>query len=101
MTLSAAEILGVADRLGSLTPGKDATLIVTTDHPAQATCVVKRAFIRGRPISLDNKHTRDAARFGARPAGRLPPARTDLKGPPSQTRPPAASLERAGARHGG
>lgn len=87
MTLTAAEILGVSDRLGSLEPGKLATLIITTDHPCQTTCVVKRAFITGKPVALESKHSRDAARFQARPAPNLPPPRTDLKGPASRTAP--------------
>ncbi len=33
ITLSAAEILGVADRVGSLTPGKDADIAVFSSHP--------------------------------------------------------------------
>lgn len=88
MTLSAAEILGVADQLGSLDAGKRGDVIVTTDHPCQSTNVVKYMFINGRPVSLETKHTRDAAHFANRPPPDLPPARTDLKGSPSQTTPP-------------
>jgi len=35
ITLSAAEILGVADRVGSLKPGKDADLAVFSSHPLE------------------------------------------------------------------
>lgn len=86
MTLSAAEILGVADRLGSLDVGKIANVIVTTDSPLQATSRITHAFIQGKPIDLTNKHTRDAARFDARPAPTLPAPRTDLRGPQPQSR---------------
>ena len=86
-TLSAAEILGVEDRLGSLEPGKIANVIVTTDHPCQLTNVVERAFIRGRPISLESKHTRNAAKFAGRPAPPLAPPRADPRGPASRTKP--------------
>lgn len=85
MTLSAAEILGFEQELGSLEVGKRANVIVTSDHPAQATALVRHVFIAGRPVSLDSKHTRDAEKFANRPAASLPPARTDLKGPPSQS----------------
>lgn len=85
LTLTPAEILGVADRYGSLEPGKIANVVVTTGHLCQTTSVVRHVFIRGRPIPLDSKHTRDAERFAARPAADLPPARTDLRGPASMT----------------
>ncbi len=85
-TLSAAEILGVADQLGSLDVGKVANVIVTTDHPCRATTRVEYEFIGGRPVALESKHTRDAAGFAQRPAPTLPPPRTDLAGPPSQTK---------------
>jgi imidazolonepropionase-like amidohydrolase len=56
ITLSAAEILGVADKVGSLEPGKDATLIVTDGDPLEITTHVELAFIQGRPVDLDNRH---------------------------------------------
>ncbi|MFN0137633.1 MAG: amidohydrolase family protein, partial [Phycisphaerae bacterium] len=86
LTLSAAEILGVSDQIGSIESGKLANLIVTTDHPCQATNVVKHMFIRGKPVSLESEHTRDAEKFANRPHAELPPARQDLKGPPSQSK---------------
>jgi imidazolonepropionase-like amidohydrolase len=85
MTLNAAEILGIADRVGTLESGKVANVIVTTDHPCQATSVVRHVFIRGREVSLETKHTRNAKKFAARPAPDLPPPPTNLVGPPSQT----------------
>lgn len=85
MTLTPAEILGVADRLGSLEVGKIANVIVSTDSPLQGTNRVTHVFIRGKPVDLSSKHTRDASRFGARPAPQLPPPRTDLRGPQSQS----------------
>ena len=87
MTLSAAEILGLADRLGSLDVGKRADVIVTTDHPGQATNLVRHVFIGGRAVSTESKHTRDAGRFADRPAPHLPPPPRELKGPPSFSRP--------------
>ncbi len=58
ITLSAAEILGVADRLGSLEVGKDATLILTTGDPLETSTQLVRAFIQGRAVDLSNRHTR-------------------------------------------
>ncbi|MDX2114258.1 MAG: amidohydrolase family protein [Planctomycetota bacterium] len=57
ITLSAAELLGVGDRLGSVEVGKEATLIVTDGDPLEITTKVERAFIRGREIDLENKQT--------------------------------------------
>ena len=57
ITLSAAEILGIADRVGSLEPGKDATLIVTDGDPLEIPTSVERAFIQGRTVDLTSRHT--------------------------------------------
>lgn len=58
ITLSPAEIFGVADRLGSIDVGKSATLVVATgdimDHRSQVTDVL----IDGVPQSLETRHTR-------------------------------------------
>jgi imidazolonepropionase-like amidohydrolase len=58
LTLSAAEILGVADELGSLDAGKRATFIVTDGDPFEQTSMVRYAFIDGKPVSLETKFTR-------------------------------------------
>ena len=68
VTLHAAEILGVADRIGSLAPGKDADLIVTTGDPLEVLTDVVYMFIRGRAVPLETKHTRSYEKFRARPA---------------------------------
>lgn len=57
ITLSAAELLGVDDQLGSIEPGKHATLIVTTGDPLEITTRVLAAYIDGRAIDLRSKHT--------------------------------------------
>jgi imidazolonepropionase-like amidohydrolase len=57
ITLSAAEILGVADRLGSLEAGKDATLFLADGPPWELTTKVTQAFIAGREVPLRSKHT--------------------------------------------
>jgi imidazolonepropionase-like amidohydrolase len=55
ITLYAARILGVADRVGSLETGKDATLIVTDGDPLEITTQVEKLYIQGREVDLDNK----------------------------------------------
>lgn len=57
LTLYPAQIFGVADRVGSLEVGKDATLIITTDDPLEIMCQVEGAFIQGRKVDLTNRHT--------------------------------------------
>ncbi len=57
ITLSSAQILGVADRVGSLEVGKDATLIVTTDDILEIMSQVEIEFIQGRKVDLTSRHT--------------------------------------------
>lgn len=57
VTLNAARILGVGDRIGSLEPGKDATLIITTGDPLEITTSVEMMFIQGRTVDLSNRQT--------------------------------------------
>ena len=63
ITLSAAELLGVGDELGSVEPGKRATLIVTDGDPMEVATAVRRAFIDGREIDLSNKQTDLAEKY--------------------------------------
>lgn len=57
LTLHTAQILGIDATSGSLETGKDATLFVSEgDALDMRTCKVTLAFIKGRNISLDNKH---------------------------------------------
>jgi len=58
ITLTPAEILGVADRYGSITPGKSATLIITDGDPLQITTQVEAMWIDGAPVDLRNKQTK-------------------------------------------
>jgi imidazolonepropionase-like amidohydrolase len=57
ITLYPAQILGVAHRVGSLEPGKDATLIVTSGDVLETPTQVEMAFVQGRPVDLSSKHT--------------------------------------------
>jgi imidazolonepropionase-like amidohydrolase len=56
VTVDAAEILGVGDKLGSIDIGKRATLIVTTGDPLEITTDVIMAYIDGRQIDLGSRH---------------------------------------------
>lgn len=66
ITLRSAEILGVADRLGSLQPGKQATLMLTDGSPLELATRVDQAFIAGRRIDLRNKQTDLRDKYRAR-----------------------------------
>jgi imidazolonepropionase-like amidohydrolase len=55
VTLYPAQILGAAERLGSLEAGKDATLIVTTGDPLDIRSRVTNAFIQGRKVDLNDR----------------------------------------------
>ncbi len=56
VTLNPAEFLGIDDRVGSLEPGKDATLIITTGHPLDHLADVEQAYIEGRRIDMMDAH---------------------------------------------
>ena len=58
ITLYPAQILGVADRVGSLEPGKHATLIVTDGDPLEIETHVEAAYIQGRKVDLSNRQKR-------------------------------------------
>ena len=56
LTIDAAEILGVGNRLGSIEPGKIANLIVTRGDPLDVRGEVTHVIINGREVGLENKH---------------------------------------------
>jgi imidazolonepropionase-like amidohydrolase len=67
LTINPAEIFGVADRYGSLEPGKVANVVVTTGDPMDVRSTVRHLFIRGEAVPLDDRHTRLYEQFRARP----------------------------------
>jgi imidazolonepropionase-like amidohydrolase len=50
LTINPARIIGVADRLGSLEPGKDADIVIWSGDPLDVMNRVERAFLDGREI---------------------------------------------------
>jgi imidazolonepropionase-like amidohydrolase len=57
VTIYPARIWGVADRLGSIEVGKNATLILTDGDPLEIRTNVKRVYISGEEIPMDSRHT--------------------------------------------
>lgn len=66
ITLSPAEILGVQDRVGSLSPGKDATLIVANGDIFDTATNVVDAYVQGRHVDLSDRHKRLFRKYEAR-----------------------------------
>jgi imidazolonepropionase-like amidohydrolase len=67
ITLDAAEILGVADRIGSLDVGKLANLAIWSGDPLELRTAVPRVLIAGRDVGPSSKHTELYERFSSRP----------------------------------
>jgi imidazolonepropionase-like amidohydrolase len=66
ITLYPAQIFGVADRLGSLEAGKDATLFVSDGDPLENSTTIEQAWIVGRPVDLRSRHTMLDAKYRAK-----------------------------------
>src|SRR4029079_1616936 len=66
VTLYPAQILGVADQLGSIDMGKRANLVLTDGDMLQVSTHVLALFIDGRPLEPTNKQTRLYERYGQR-----------------------------------
>ncbi len=50
ITIRPAQIVGIDDRVGSLTPGKDADIVVMSGHPVNALSRVRAVFIGGKMV---------------------------------------------------
>lgn len=66
ITLDAAQILGVGDKVGSLEVGKLANVVVTDGDPLEITTQVENVFIGGKPVSLSNHFTQLYRKFQKR-----------------------------------
>jgi imidazolonepropionase-like amidohydrolase len=67
ITIDAAEILGVADQVGSLEPGKLANLVIWQGDPLELRTPIPRVFVAGRDVGPSSKHTELFERFSSRP----------------------------------
>jgi imidazolonepropionase-like amidohydrolase len=67
LTINPASMLGISDRVGSLEVGKDATLFVSTGNALDAmTNKLEHAFVQGKKVDLDNRHTDLAKKYRTR-----------------------------------
>ncbi len=66
VTLSAAEVLGLEDELGSLAPGKRADVVVTDGDLLETTTAVEAIWIDGRAVDVKNRQTRMYERYRER-----------------------------------
>jgi imidazolonepropionase-like amidohydrolase len=67
LTLTPAEIWGVADKLGSLDVGKVANIVVANGDPLDVTTDVKHVFIAGKEIPMVTKQTILRDEYGGKP----------------------------------
>jgi imidazolonepropionase-like amidohydrolase len=67
VTSTAAELLGLGDRLGTLEAGKLANLIVTDGDPLVIQTQVRHLVVGGQEVSTDNRHRRLYETYRARP----------------------------------
>ena len=68
ITLTPAEILGVADRVGSLSVDRDATLFIADGDILETPTQVETAFIQGRRVDLTSRHTQLYEKYSRKPS---------------------------------
>lgn len=67
LTLAPARIFGVADRIGSIAPGKSADLVIWDGDPLEPLTQPKAIFVNGREQPLESRATELAKRYAAKP----------------------------------
>lgn len=67
ITLWAAQILGVDNRIGAIKPGMEGTIILTDGEITETRTKVLQAWIQGREVSLSTRQTRFYDKYRTRP----------------------------------
>jgi len=67
ITLHPSEMLGVNERLGSLSPKKEASFIAVDGDLFDIRSSVKRMWIEGKEVDLTSRHTRLYEKYRKRP----------------------------------
>ena len=70
ITANPATIFGVAARLGTLEPGKDASLAVWSGDPLQITSTLVALYEDGKSLDLTDRHKRLWEKYKNRPKGK-------------------------------
>ena len=85
MTTVPARIWGIADRYGTLEPGKDADVVVWDGDPLELTTWPEHVFIRGTEVPQDTRQLRLRDRYKNFTPGEVPPAYRHGPTPPGAT----------------
>jgi imidazolonepropionase-like amidohydrolase len=67
VTLTPAEVLGVANRIGSLQPGRDANLVVWSGDPFEFATRAEHVLIRGREVAQPSRQDELMRRYRSTP----------------------------------
>lgn len=67
VTLTPAEVFGVENRVGSLSAGKDANVVVWSGDPFEFSTRAERVFVRGREFTTPNRQELLTERYKALP----------------------------------
>lgn len=67
ITANAAQILGVANTVGTIEEGKSADFMLVDGDPLLEQTQIKQLFIKGNNVNLDNKHNRLYEKYMNRP----------------------------------
>jgi imidazolonepropionase-like amidohydrolase len=67
MTLYPAEIMGMGEKLGSIAPGREATLVIADGNILDIRTHITRMWIAGKEVSLESRHTRLYEKYKNRP----------------------------------
>ncbi|HVT59137.1 MAG TPA: amidohydrolase family protein [Thermoanaerobaculia bacterium] len=72
MTVNPAHIWGIADRYGTLEPGKEADVVIWPADPLEVTTFAERVFIRGVEMPAETRQTKLRDRYLQRGGGAPP-----------------------------
>lgn len=67
VTINAAKIWGVDDKIGSVEKGKWADLVLADGDLLETRTQIKAIWIRGKAVDLETRHTKLSDRYSARP----------------------------------
>lgn len=67
VTLTPAELYGVADRVGTLQPGRDATLVIWSGDPFELYTRAEKVYVRGREVQRPSRQDELMRRYKTLP----------------------------------